>query len=101
MEDCFSYSLCLRVSYGCHYKVRVLVIVGKWGIRVMLGCGTRSRLQVHGCFKRVAVAYRLGSMLCLICVLRFPILFGDVSDCEQLFNGIGEVFEVDGTMRVE
>ena len=57
--------------------------------------------QVCGCFERVAVAYRLGSMLRSICVLRFPILFGDVSDCEQLFNGVGEVFEVDGAMRVE
>ena len=57
--------------------------------------------QVHGCFKRVAVIYRFSSMLHSIRILGFPVLFGDVSDCEQLFNGIGEVFEVDGTMRVE
>ena len=57
--------------------------------------------QVCGCFKRVAVMYRLSSILHLICVLGFPVLFGDVSDCGQLFNGVSEVFKVDGTVRVE
>ena len=57
--------------------------------------------QVRSCFKRVAVMYRLSSMLRSIHILGFPVLFGDVSDCEQLFNGVGEVFKVDGTMRVE
>ena len=57
--------------------------------------------QVRGCFERVAVVYWLSSMLRSICVLGFPVLFGDVSDCEQLFDGVGEVFEVDGTMQVE
>ena len=54
--------------------------------------------QVHGCFERIAVMYQLGLMLRLICVLGFPVLFGDVSDCEQLFNSISDVFKVDGTM---
>ena len=57
--------------------------------------------QIHGCSERVAVVYRLSSILRLICVLGFPVLFGDVSDCGQLFNGVGEVFKVDGTVRVE
>ena len=57
--------------------------------------------QVCGCFERIVVVYRLDLMLHSICVLGFPVLFGDVSDCEQLFNNIGEVFEVDGTMQVE
>ena len=57
--------------------------------------------QVRGCFERVAVVYRFSSMLRSIRVLGFPVLFGNVSDCEQLFNGVSEVFEVDGTMQVE
>ena len=57
--------------------------------------------QVHGCFEMVAVVYQFSSMLHLIRVLGFPVLISNVSDCEQLSNGVSEVFEVDGTMRVE
>ena len=57
--------------------------------------------QVRGCFERIAVGDRLGSMLCLVCILGFPVLFSNVLVCEWLFNNVGEVFEVDGTMQVE
>ena len=61
-------------SYAAFVEIHVLVIVGKWGIRVMFGCGTRSRL-------RYVVASRgLQSCIGLVqCYVRFT--FWDFQFC--------------------
>ena len=58
--------------------------------------GTRCQLRYVIVFERIAVWGQFGSMLCSVCVLGFPVLFGDASVNKWFHDDVVDGFVVDG-----